>query len=372
MYFECRAGNLKQALNISERVSGKNPALPVLNSVLLTVSKTTIMVSATNLEIGAEIQIKGVIKKEGVVTIPAHTLNSYIGFLRDDENIILRSEGSNLHIDTGRQQTIVRGVDATEFPPFPQPQYTGSVEFTTNVLLERLKRALIATTNFNVKQELSSVSFDISKTKIILAATDSFRLAEEILEGQDVQVNDIQDSVVLIPVRALEELIRILETQSTERTTMKISESGVLFISNQIQLFSRIIIDGKFPQYSTIIPKKFSTEATINVKELVNILRQAKVFTGKLNEVKLTPVVGEGVRIKTGNKDVGEFESIIEAEVRGENTTIVLNWRYISDVINRTTANAIFIGMNGGQSPLLLKPIDQSGSLHIIMPMKGV
>lgn len=372
MHFECRAENLKVALNISERVSGKSPALPVLSSVMLNVLKGGVVVSATNLEIGVEVDVKSVVKKEGAAAIPARTLNGYIGLLKDEDNIIIRGEETSLHIDTGKQQTVVRGVDPSEFPPFPQPQYTGSIEFNTTEFLERLKRVLIATTNFNVKQELSSVSFNITDKTVTLASTDSFRLAEEIIEGDSVKIIDVDDDTILVPVRALEELIRILEMQSSEKVVMKISETGILFITNQIKLFSRIIIDGKFPQYNAIIPKKFSTDATVNVRELVNVLRQARVFTGKLNEVKLTPVTGEGIRIQTGSRDVGEFESIIEAEVRGENTSIVLNWRYLNDAINHTTSNAVFIGMNGGQSPLLLRPIDQSGSLHIIMPMKGV
>lgn len=371
MHFECRVENLKTILGILERVSGKNPALPVLGSVLISVTKKSITLLATNLEVGVEVAVKGVVKKEGDIAIPSKILYSYISSLQDSDTLIVRADGLDIHIDTKQQQTVIRGIDHSDFPPFPEPEYTGALSLDLQQLIQRLRRVLVATTNFNIKQELASVFFNIENQILTLAATDSFRLAEEKFSGEGVTIGKDDPFPILIPVRALEELLRILETYSGEKVSMEASETGVLFHIGNIKLFSRVI-DGKFPEYQAIIPQKFTTDTTINIKELIQTLKQAHVFTGKLNEVQLSIVAGEGVQVKTKSRDVGEFESLINSEIRGESVTVALNWKYVNDALSRITSNAVFIGVNGGQSPVIIKPVDEGGSVHVIMPMKSL
>ena len=52
MQIICLQENLKQALNITERIIGRNLTLPILNNLLLTTENNRLKISSTNLEIG--------------------------------------------------------------------------------------------------------------------------------------------------------------------------------------------------------------------------------------------------------------------------------------------------------------------------------
>ena len=54
----------------------------------------------------------------------------------------------------------------------------------------------------------------------------------------------------------------------------------------QVQIISRLI-EGEYPNYEEIIPKKFKTHVIIKRDEFLNQIKAASLFSGKINEVKI-------------------------------------------------------------------------------------
>ena len=57
MKLECSVEKIKNALYQSDRITGKNLTLPVLNSILLIASGKSLKLRSTNLSLGIEIEI---------------------------------------------------------------------------------------------------------------------------------------------------------------------------------------------------------------------------------------------------------------------------------------------------------------------------
>src|SRR3990167_9195667 len=77
----CLKKDLKEAVSICDRISGKNLNLPILSNILLDAEGKDLKLTSTNLELGAEIIIPAKIEKNGKITVPADILNSFL-FLR--------------------------------------------------------------------------------------------------------------------------------------------------------------------------------------------------------------------------------------------------------------------------------------------------
>src|SRR3989339_1643224 len=93
----CLQKNLKQNLNIAEKIVSKNLSLPVLNNFLLETDRGKLKISSTNLEIGIKCWTLGKVEKKGNISCSAKLLTNYINNL-PNKKITLTVKGDNLGI----------------------------------------------------------------------------------------------------------------------------------------------------------------------------------------------------------------------------------------------------------------------------------
>lgn len=368
MHIEILAEHLKNAVQITERTIGKNPSLPILSSFLLSVEQKKIILSSTNLEMGVETEIKGILYKEGVVAIPAKVFSSYVSTLENQEKIIMTYTNHILTIDTGKQQTHFNTLNIDEFPPFPTQHDTAVIEIEVNSLIQAFTQVLIAASPFNIKQELSTISVKTGQ-ELILAATDSFRLSE--IKIPPAQFSHTEKNIhLLIPYMTIEECIRILATIQKSKIEIHVAETSILIKSPIASIFSRLI-EGKFPEYEEIIPKQLSTEVTLKRNSFFQHIKQARLFSGKLSDLTIELKPKDGIVVRSANKDIGEYTAHLDADIRGPATQFTINWKYLLDAVGGFTTDEIYLGVNSAQEPVLLQSPDRSVK-HIIMPMRDV
>ena len=111
-----RTNFLKFSIPI-EKIIGKNLNLPILNNFLFKASKGKLKITATNLEVGCEVDIPAKIEKDGDLVIPARTINSAISNLSDDV-ISFDCNGSNLKLKTSKQAGDIAGTKLRKFSRF--------------------------------------------------------------------------------------------------------------------------------------------------------------------------------------------------------------------------------------------------------------
>src|SRR3989344_3050444 len=107
--------NLKKALGIVEKIISRNPALPILNNILIKTENGRLKISATNLEIGVNYSIGGKIDEVGEIAVPARILSDLIANLLD-EKISLITKNNVLSISSDRYKTQILGFDAKDYP----------------------------------------------------------------------------------------------------------------------------------------------------------------------------------------------------------------------------------------------------------------
>src|SRR3989344_5831400 len=111
--------NLAKAINMVERVVSKNPALPILNNILLRTENGRLKISATNLEIGINCLVGAKIDESGEITVPARVFSDFINNL-SEEKLSLITKGNILTINTEGYKTQILGFDPKDFPIIPK------------------------------------------------------------------------------------------------------------------------------------------------------------------------------------------------------------------------------------------------------------
>jgi DNA polymerase-3 subunit beta len=288
--------------------------------------------------------------------------------------VTLTTKESGLTIDSKEQQSRLKTLPPEEFPIIPIFQEGDAcIEVDTSAFFGGMAQVAGIAGQTQARPEISGVFVSFGQQACKLAATDSFRLAEQTLsfpKAQPVQ------SAFILPAKTAREAISVLGDQQGT-TKIYISPSQVIFDLSpeqpgrpSIQIISRLI-DGEYPQYQDIIPKEFVAKLVIEKNAFMNQLKAASIFAGKLNDVKLlVDQKKKGVELVSQSPDVGEHHSFLSAQAQGENVEVSFNWKFLLDGVMHMKGDEIELGLSGTESPAILRAPSQEGYLYVVMPLK--
>src|SRR3989344_3860143 len=195
--------NLKKVLWLVEKIVSKNPALPILNNILIKTDSGRLKVSSTNLEIGINCMIGAKIDEVGEIAVPARVVSDFINNV-SDEKITLNTKNNTLSINSDKYKTQILGFDSKDFPIIPKLKDKPAAVISSKVLKSMLFSVADSMAVSATRPELSGVYIELGPKNMIFAATDSFRLSETIFNTK----NSDQHSVI-VPRSTVMELIRI-------------------------------------------------------------------------------------------------------------------------------------------------------------------
>jgi DNA polymerase III subunit beta len=363
----CTQDNLVRGLNIVSNIAGKNVTLPILNNILLTVKDGSLILTSTNLDIGIKSIIRGSVESDGELTVQAKLLSDYISLLQGG-NIELEKKDSDLIIRAGKQETVIKGIEAEEFPIVPDVSDIKGVKLEAKDLKDTLSQVIFAASYEEIRPELSGVYFSVTDEDLTLVATDSYRLAEKKVkigkEGKEIgNINKI------IPLRVLQEIVRIIG-EGENKIEVGFSDNQVVFRFKESVVVSRLI-EGNYPDYNEIIPKESKTNVVIDRVELIKAVKAASLFSKSgINDILLDFNTKENeILISAINVQLGESKASMAVEIKGENNSVVFNFKYLLDGLQNLSGKKIKAELTSGDSPVVLRP--ESGDyLYLIMPIR--
>lgn len=371
MKISCTQENLNKGLLIVGHIAGKNINLPILSNIFIKAKEKTLTVSATNLEIGVTADIRSKVEENGEITVDAKLLSDYISLL-PQERIDLSTEENYLKINCQGQRTKINTQDSTDFPLIPKVKK----EKGYIVLAEDFKTAVsevsFATSSSETRPEISGVYMLFDKKEITLAATDSYRLAENKIKTIE---SEGEEKEIIIPVKTLLEISRILglfkDDISTEGNNLMIYilENQIMFSYNGIDVVSRLI-EGQYPDYKQIIPEKFNTKIKVDKNNLLKSVKRAALFTKSgIYDVKME-FKDNNIIVSSSSSQTGENFSEVQCDIEGQNNNIVLNYRYLLDGLQNIDSENILMEIIDSNSPCIIKPENNNNYIYIIMPIK--
>lgn len=355
--------NLSKALGNVARVASGRSTLPILSNVLIKTTGNRVSISATNLDIGITQFIGSKVNQKGSVTVPARLTQDFIASL-PASTINLKQQDNRLHIDAGSYQSTINGAPSDDFPVMPTVKDGASISLPAQELKKSLAQVLFAASSDETRPVLTGVLLHNSNGQLILAATDSYRLAQK-------KVGPIKTPIsLLVPASALGDLLRVI-SDSDKEVTITHDEQQVLFRVGDVELIARLI-DGQYPDYQKLIPTTFSTTATVDKSELISISKISSLFSRE-NAGSITVEVDgkdKTISIQSVASQVGENHSKASAKIKGGGS-ITLNSRYLLDGVQAMGGETVNFCFNGKLEPIVLTSPEDKDYLHLIMPLKS-
>ena len=376
MQFSCTQENLLQGLSVVSHITGKNINLPVLGNVLIKAEKSGILLNTTNLEMSVTCLIRGKVEVEGEYSVPAKVFSDFVSLLPSGKvEFELKDDG--LEVKSNDQETVLRGMPASEFPLLPKLNKQHTFQLKSVDVKKAISRVVFAVSLSESRPELSGVACyfnpDDKKGKVAFVATDSYRLAEQLINCSD-QSKSVN---IIVPAKAMSEIMRIIssyknEIEPPEEVGWSVSDNQLVISYGAVELTTRLI-EASFPDYKNIIPTEFKTNVVLNRSDLQKAVRAASLFTKKeINDVHLTCVAESGdCAVESSDEGTGKTKSLIKSEISGEDNKVALNFKYLADGLNAFDQEKVRLAIIGAMSPMMILPVkDDDAYRYLVMPIR--
>jgi DNA polymerase III subunit beta len=349
-------------LAIVSRAASTRTTVQVLAGILLRAEPGKLHLSATDMEISLRSSLEAEVGSEGSIVVPARLLVDIARSLPDEEVVVEHRGGEGIvEITSGTAVYRVHTYNPEDFPRLPDPVGTEMVTVDGDALLATSAKVSRAASRDESRPVLTGILVRFEAENLIMAATDSYRLAvkETALSDPGPELDSI------VPARALAELGRIAVGPS--ELELGVQENQVLFATDGILLTTRRI-EGQFPNYRQLLPESFEHEVVMPREELLEVVRRVSVMAQRNAPLRLRFAEGE-LTVSAQTQDVGEARESMAAGFAGEALEIGFNPEFLRDGIESAEGDELRLKLISPLRPAVLQGAGEEFS-YLIMPIR--
>ena len=370
MQFVVKRDHLLKSLNFVQGVVEKKNTLPILSNVLLQIKDKKLSIVATDLDIIFYDEIADIkVITEGSTTTSAAILYDILRKISSNTSIYFDLTSQNkLNIKSDNSDFNLLCLPTDNFPTFSDKFDKDEIQLNKNKFLSLLNKTKISMSSDETRHYLNGVFLHTmeSDTKTFLAgvSTDSHRLSSSSCE---IDSNTNFESIIL-PKKTIYQLISLLE-QNDSSIKISNNKSKIKFQLDTGVLVSKVI-DGRFPDYSKVIPKDNDKVLQIKLNEFKNsIERVTTVSSDKKEGVKMN-ISKNSLQLSVNSPNSGEGSEIMEVSFNSNDMSISFNSRYLIDITSQIENDSIVLNLKDSGSPVVIKDLSDKSSFHVVMPMK--
>ena len=360
----CTKEELVQGLALVGRAVSSRTAIQILSGILLEAHNAELRLAATDMELSLRATVPARVEGDGAIVLPGRTLVDIARLLPgDDVTIEHRAAESVVHVASGSASYTLHTYNAEDFPRLPELTETETFSVDREALLETIARVARAASRDEARPVLTGVLVQFAGDKLVMAATDSYRLAVK----ETALSSSAPELEAIVPSRALQELARIPGDGDGDEIAVGVQENQVLFSIGGVWLTTRRI-DGQFPNYRQLLPETFEHELTISRPELLDVVRRAAVMIQRATPLQLRFADGE-VTVVARTHEVGESKESMPVAYNGEPLEIGFNAEFLREGLESVEGNDVKMKLISPLRPAILTD-EADDFTYLVMPIR--
>jgi len=352
MKFTTNKGKLEIVIASMQPFLEKKDSSAITSHIYLEVNENALTIKSTDYEMGLEATIHDLSSSEnGKATTNGANLLNIIRRLKN-EDIIFEVIDDNLVIKQNKSSFKLPMYNPDEYPSFPDLNILQSLNIDSFNLIHSIKNIIPAIDNNNPKFELNGALIDIKDSKINIVATDTRRLAVTKIEN----INN-QSAQIIIPKKAVIEIQKLF----FDKLEIKYDDVNLIIKSEQFTFFTKLI-NGKFPDYTRIIPNSTTHNFEVNKSQMIDSI---KLISSLKPNVKIT-FSPNSILFESIDED-NEAKTQIEANLNiSESFYFAVSSKYLLDFLSCSSSESVEIGFNANNLPFIL---NDKNFMTIVMPV---
>ncbi len=364
---QAKRDELLKPLQAVSGIVEKRHTLPILSNILFARVDDRLHLLATDLEIQVSTSFSSPQKgaENYQITVSARKLQDILRALPEQTDVALEAQNSRLSVRAGKSRFTLQTLPAEDFPKLVQGgAAVAKIKLTQKNLRSLLLLVQYAMAQQDIRYYLNGVLLVLGEEKLKAIATDGHRLAYASIK----QALKEEMHEAILPRKAVQELIKLLK-ETDDEVNVEFGASQINFRLGEVELITKVI-DGKFPDYTRVIPTGYQMGFEIGRERLQQALQRVAILSNeKFRGVRLTLTEGQ-LRIACTNTEQEEAFEELEVAYTGAPLDIGINVTYLLDVLNNVTSEKVTCSFGDANSSVLITIAEDSEFRYVVMPMR--
>ena len=351
---------LQAVIGVVER----RQTMPILANVLLQAGGGRLRITATDLEVELVAGVDLDVDQDGEITVPGRKLLDICRALPEGATVKAELVGDRLTVRSGRSRFTLSTLPAADFPLVDSVGAAERIRLTQPAMRRLVERTHFSMAQQDVRYYLNGMLLETRDGVLRAVATDGHRLAmceTSLADGSG------PNRQVIVPRKGVLELQRLLDGDSD--MDVAIGRSHIQVDLGDIRFTSKLI-DGRFPEYSRVIPGETDNIVKADRELLRRALQRTAILSNeKYRGIRLT--LSEGLlTIQAHNPEQEEAEEQVEVEYGGDALEIGFNVTYLLDALGVIDEDNVEVGLVDANSSCLIRAPASDDSKFVVMPMR--
>jgi len=359
-----------KSLSHVQSIVEKKNTIPVLSNILLEAKESSLILSATDMDISVTETINCSVIEQGSTTVPAHTLYDIVRKIPDGNEIeFIANDGKKFSVRSGKSKFSLSCLPKEDFPLIEIDKLNCEFSINSNVFLKIIEKTKFAMSNEETRYFLNGIYLHkkiINESDFLsLVATDGHRLAKIDLNYPNGLV-DLPG--IIIPKKTINELSKLL-SDINEDVIINVDPNKIIFFIGKTTLISKLI-DGNFPDYQRVIPQNNNKMLLADRQKFSEAVDRVSTITSEKSRAIKFRLLDNLINMTSTDSENGTATEDITVEYTGEEVEIGFNSKYILEMINQLDHDKLIFEFNDTNSPLIIKESSNNDLLYVLMPMR--
>lgn len=359
---------------VSRVISGKPIQPQILNNILLVADNGMLTARATDKETTMEAKVE-VESMEGSArfTVSAKMLLDILkGFPEQPLTFEVDEASNKVKVISEKGELSVQGESAADYPePSASDEEPTVFETKCGLMLDGIVKSVFATAADDLRPIMNCILIEMDDTHFTFVASDAHKLVR--YKRFDAKIEGEPSKLILPKKPAM--LLRTLLPQDDSPLRVSYDSKTVCFTFGEYRM-TGLFVDGKFPNYNSVIPEDNPKKVIVDKKELLDSLRRVSVVANPASELVKFELTNGKVTISAQDIDYAmSGHETLACQYEGENIAIGFKSPFVQEILSNIDSDSVAIELSDPARPGLFLPfedVEKGGDedlLMLLMPM---
>ncbi len=352
---------LQQVIGVVER----RQTLPILSNVLINVTKDSISLTATDLEVELRATVQAATGTTAEFTLAARKILDICRTLPEGAVLEIVLDGDRITLRSGRSRFSLSTLPASEFPVVEEVKSAQRFKIVQKDLKQLIDRTHFAMAQQDVRYYLNGLMIELNEGMVRAVATDGHRLA---LCEMPAAIKGVNGHQVIVPRKGIQELNRLL-SDSEEEVELQIGTNHIRVNLPEVRFTSKLV-DGRFPDYQRVLPKGSDKHLVADRETMRHALTRASILSNEKYRGIRWSLAENLLKIQAHNPEQEEAEEELEVNYHGAALEIGFNVNYLLDALGAIPVDQVEVSLIDANSSCLIREPNSKTCQYVVMPMR--
>ncbi len=359
----CSKAELMKSVNIVMKAVPSRTTMPILECILIDVTKGQIKFTANDMELGIETVVNGEIAEKGRIALDARLFSEIIRKLPENVVTIQTDDKYQASITCEKAKFTISGKSGEDYPYLPFVEKENSIYLSQFTLKEVVRQTIFSIAQNENNKMMTGELFEIKDNILKVVSLDGHRISIRKIELKE----NYEHKKVVVPGKTLIEISKILSGETEDIVNIYFTKNHIMFEFDDTIAVSRLI-EGEYFRIDQMLSSDYDTKININKKELLNCIDRATLL---IKEGDKKPIIigidDENMELKI-NSQIGSMNENISIEKEGKDILIGFNPRFLIDALRVIDDETIQIYLVNPKAPCFIKD-EKESYIYLILPV---